>query len=224
MGLSLNVQLEFLLRIAIAALCGAAIGYERENRMKTAGIRTHLIVSLASALMMVISKYGFYDVLEIQSVGLDPSRIAAGIVTAIGFLGAGVIFVRKLNVSGLTTAAGIWATVGVGMAVGSGLYLIGIACTGMLLLVQFVLHRSLRLVKPSITEQILLKTTRSAAASPDFLYWFASHNIEIVGAKAKSVGTQEIELKLSVRLPETYGLQEVLKLLNEDEEIISIEM
>ena len=92
----------------LSIICGAGIGFERETRLKTAGIRTHIIVSLGSALMMIISKYGFGDVLQSSNIGLDPSRIAAGIVTAVGFIGAGVIFVRNQTISGVTTAAGIW--------------------------------------------------------------------------------------------------------------------
>ena len=108
---SVETELEFLLRIILSIICGACIGFERETRLKTAGIRTHIIVSLGSALMMIISKYGFGDVLQSGNIGLDPSRIAAGIVTAVGFIGAGVIFVRNQTISGVTTAAGIWATV-----------------------------------------------------------------------------------------------------------------
>ena len=92
---SVETELEFLLRIVLSIICGAGIGFERETRLKTAGIRTHIIVSLGSALMMIISKYGFGDVLQSSNIGLDPSRIAAGIVTAVGFIGAGVIFVRN---------------------------------------------------------------------------------------------------------------------------------
>ena len=95
MNFSVETELEFLLRIVLSIICGAGIGFERETRLKTAGIRTHIIVSLGSALMMIISKYGFGDVLQSSNIGLDPSRIAAGIVTAVGFIGAGVIFVRN---------------------------------------------------------------------------------------------------------------------------------
>ena len=131
-------ELEYLLRIVLAALCGGAVGFERERRLKSAGIRTHIIVALSAALMMVVSKYGFMDVLNLNSVSLDASRIAAGVVTAIGFLGAGVIFVRKQSVSGVTTAAGLWATVGVGIAVGAGLYCTGVAASAVIVLVQVV--------------------------------------------------------------------------------------
>lgn len=135
---------ELLLRILIAALCGAAIGYERKNRHKEAGIRTHILVAVGAALMMIVSKYGFDDILANKGVGLDPSRIAAQIVTGVGFLGAGIIFVRNHIVNGLTTAAGIWATSGIGMAVGSGMYLIGIISAFGVVIVQIILHLPLR--------------------------------------------------------------------------------
>lgn len=98
-------ELEYLLRIVLAAVCGGAIGFERERRSKSAGIRTHIIVALSAALMMVVSKYGFFDVIGLGGISLDASRVAAGVVTAIGFLGVGVIFTHGRTVSGVTTAA-----------------------------------------------------------------------------------------------------------------------
>ncbi len=133
-------QLEWMARILLAGLCGGLIGYERESRKKTAGLRTHVIVAVSSALMIVLSKYGFQDVVG-QYVRVDPSRIASGTVAAIGFLGSGVIFSRNKNVSGTTTSAGIWATVGVGMAVGAGLYVIGICTSAIVILVEIFLGR-----------------------------------------------------------------------------------
>ncbi len=133
-------QLELMVRIILAGVCGGAIGYERESRKKTAGLRTHVIVAVSAALMIVLSKYGFNDVLG-QHVRVDPSRIAAGTVTAIGFLGSGIIFSRNKNVSGVTTSAGIWATLGVGMAVGAGMYVIGIATTVIVVLVEIFIGR-----------------------------------------------------------------------------------
>lgn len=131
---------EYVLRLVLSALFGGIIGLEREFRMKDAGVRTHLIVSLASCMMMLVSKYGFYDVLEHPEIRLDPSRIAAGIVTAIGFIGAGTIFSRGRNVTGLTTAAGLWATVGIGMATGAGMYFISTFGTGLIITIQALLH------------------------------------------------------------------------------------
>ena len=136
---NLIVNSEYLLRIIVASICGCAIGFERKNRHKEAGMKTHAIVALGSALIMVVSKYGFSDVAP-----PDTSRIAAQVVSGIGFLGAGIIFVKDNNiVSGLTTAAGIWATSGIGLCVGSGNYFLGIMSTIIMLVLQFILHSKL---------------------------------------------------------------------------------
>ena len=150
-------EMEFFARILVAALCGAFIGYERNNRLKEAGIRTHLIVALAAALIMVVSKYGFGDVTTHPGIALDPSRIAAQIVTGVGFLGAGMIFVRNQNISGLTTAAGVWATAGIGMAVGAGLYFLGIGVSLLIIAAQMMLHRNFAWLHFPMTEQISLE-------------------------------------------------------------------
>ncbi len=140
--LSLVNYLDFLLRIAMAMVCGGLVGLEREKRLKNAGLRTHIIVAIASCLMMIVSKYGFMDVVGLDGLRLsaDASRIAHGVVSAIGFLGAGVIFVRRESVVGLTTAAGLWATVGIGITIGAGLYSVGLYTTLLILLIQWALH------------------------------------------------------------------------------------
>jgi putative Mg2+ transporter-C (MgtC) family protein len=115
--------------LGLAFLLSAAIGTEREMRQKAAGMRTHTIVGVAAALIVLISKYGFSDVLVRGVVVLDPSRVAAQIVSGIGFLGAGLIFVRRDVVNGLTTAATIWMVAAVGMAAGAGLPLLAVAVT-----------------------------------------------------------------------------------------------
>ncbi len=130
-----RTQLWCLLDILIAGILGFVIGFERKIRSKEAGIRTHTIVSLGSALLMVVSKYAFADV-----SGYDPARIAAQIVSGIGFLGAGIIVYRKHEIHGLTTAAGVWATAGVGMACGGGLYTVAVGGTILLIAVQCLLH------------------------------------------------------------------------------------
>ena len=134
---------ECFLRIVISAICGFLIGCERERRAKNAGIRTHILVAISSTLMMEVSKNGFFDVVQYPGISVDASRVAAGVVTAIGFLGAGVIFVRKENTIGLTTSAGLWATVGMGIAIGAGMYATGIAFTIFILILQLLLHSRL---------------------------------------------------------------------------------
>lgn len=220
----LLMQSAYLLRMLGAALCGAAIGYERENHLKVAGIRTHIIVSLTSALMMIISKYGFYDVLINDHISLDPSRIAAGIVTAIGFLGASVIFTRKMNVSGLTTAAGIWAVVGIGMAFGAGMYVIGIAATLFILVMQFVFHRHLKFRKAPKTEQITIQVEEDKDINAILDTAFTLKKIVISNIKATRISDHRLEIKLYVRFPESYDINDVVTLLKDTPEITSIDI
>ena len=145
--ISVLQYLEFFLRIAAASVCGAVIGMERSRRLKEAGVRTHMLVSCAAALIIIVSKYGFSDLSISEESGIwgvrgaDPARIAAQVVSGIGFLCAGVIFKHGPMVKGLTTAAGLWATSGIGLALGAGMYPLGIFSTGLVLLFQIVMHR-----------------------------------------------------------------------------------
>ena len=129
-------------RIVLSAICGAIIGLEREKRYKNAGLRTHVIVAISAAILMIVSKYGFIDIASIEGVRLtsDAGRIAASVIQSIGFLGAGVIFVRKENIIGLTTAAGLWATVGIGLCFGSGMYFLGVSATLIIILTHYILR------------------------------------------------------------------------------------
>lgn len=136
----ISAQLTWILRLVIASLCGALIGYERAIQRKSAGVRTHIVVAFSSALFMILSKYGFADLMKISGMEYDASRIAAQIVSGISFIGAGTILVKKSQISGLTTAAGVWATAAIGMAIGSGLYFLGIIATAILFIVQMIFH------------------------------------------------------------------------------------
>ena len=162
-------QLEYLLRIILALICGGLIGLERERRVKSAGIRTHMIVAASSALMMELSKYGFWDVLSEATpvIGgkVDFSRVAAGIVSAIGFLGAGVIFTRGAKVNGVTTAAGLWSTVGMGMTFGAGLYFIGGAFTCVILLTQLLMKKRQEKKRASVQVVVRVMGTQGTLCS-----------------------------------------------------------
>ncbi|MEN0054890.1 MAG: MgtC/SapB family protein [Mucilaginibacter sp.] len=130
---------DMLLRLLVAALLGSIIGWERERRHWTAGLRTHMLVSLGSALVMLVSAYGFQDVVGKPGISLDPSRVAAQVVSGIGFLGAGTIFfLRNEVVKGLTTAAGLWTVAAIGLAVGGGLYIEAISATAIALIILAV--------------------------------------------------------------------------------------
>ena len=130
----MDIFWDFALRLFVAGAMGVLICLEREYRAKEAGYRTHFLVALGSALMMIVSQYGFMEVLKTDLIRLDPSRIAAQVVSGIGFIGAGTIILQKQIVRGLTTAAGIWATSGIGLAVGAGMYAVGISATLLVLL------------------------------------------------------------------------------------------
>ncbi len=118
-----------VIRLLMATALGALIGVEREYHAKEAGVRTHLLVAVGSCLFMILSAYGFDAFLDQDHVSFDPSRIAAQVVTGIGFLGAGTIILQKQVVRGLTTAAGVWVTAAIGLACGIGMYLIAAVAT-----------------------------------------------------------------------------------------------
>ena len=117
----MSMTWDFILRLFVAGALGTVIGLDREYRAKEAGYRTHFLVSLGSALIMIVSQYGFMEVVKMEGIDLDPSGI--------GFIGAGTIIFQKQIVRGLTTAAGIWATSGIGLAIGAGMYWLGISAT-----------------------------------------------------------------------------------------------
>lgn len=141
------MELEFIIRIFVAALLGGAIGLEREYRAKEAGFRTHFLVALGSALFMIVSAYGFEGAMLTPEHRWDVSRVASQVVSGIGFIGAGTIIFHKSEnvVRGLTTAAGLWVTAAIGLACGGGMYVLSIASTFLVLVgleaFNFFLHK-----------------------------------------------------------------------------------
>lgn len=127
-------QWELIARLLLAAGLGSVVGWERERLQWTAGLRTHMLVALGSCLMIIVSAYGFSSVLSARVV-LDPSRVAAQVVTGVGFLGAGSIILRNEVIKGLTTAASVWAVAGVGLAAGAGLYSASVVTTMIILVI-----------------------------------------------------------------------------------------
>ena len=138
----MDMTLEFCLRILVAAVLGGAIGWEREYRAKEAGLRTHFLVALGSALFMIVSAYGFEGAMTAPEHRWDVSRIAAQVVSGIGFIGAGTIIFHKSEnvVRGLTTAAGLWVTAAIGLACGGGMYILASAATILVLVGLEVLN------------------------------------------------------------------------------------
>ena len=195
----------FIVRMLVAIVCGLAIGVERKSRSKEAGIRTHAIVCLASCLFMILSKYLaaplFSDITGNTFDG-DATRIASQVVTGIGFLGAGIIMYRRDVMHGLTTAAGVWATAAIGMAIGSGFIVTGVCATAMILLLQFIFHLP---IKAFTTRHIAIIRMQILVENDDIL----PQIMEKIGAKkvssykAKQVGESLIA---TVEVPTTEEL------------------
>lgn len=199
----LITELEMLARLLIAVLLGGAIGFERERKNQAAGLRTHIAVILGATLIMIISKYGFLDV---DVVNKDPARLAAQVVSGIGFLGAGTIIVHRNMIRGLTTAASLWTTAGIGLAIGAGMYIVGIG-TALLLLVTLVLVQNLEL--KAITKKykrIVVQTTDSnrflqdlevvLKANDIWLHEVKSHKIKANQDEGNYEDLEEIEVFL----------------------------
>ena len=180
-------QWSYVFRMIIAGCCGFVIGLERKNRSKEAGVRTHAVVACSSALMMVISKYGFADTAaNIAGMrGADGARIAAQVVSGIGFLGAGMIFVHKNTITGLTTAAGVWATAGVGMAIGAGMYVVGICAAFIIVLTQIILHGNFRWLKPIKQKKLIIKEVNAADFQEHTINLLHEAKINIVDVSAE---------------------------------------
>ena len=131
---------EVTLRLFLAAVLGGAVGMDRQRYEWAAGLRTHMLVCLGSALIMIVSAYGFSDILTVNHVSLDPSRVAAQVVSGIGFLGAGtILFLKHEVVKGLTTPAGLWTVAGIGLAIGGGLYFAAAAATILVLIILILI-------------------------------------------------------------------------------------
>ena len=183
-------ELDFFIRILLACLCGACIGFERSRRLKEAGIRTHVIVCCAAALLMIVSKYGFADLTSMTGEvfngtrGADPARVAAQVVSGISFLGAGVIFKHGNTIKGLTTAAGIWATAGIGLAIGSGMFVIGIFTTILVAALQIFMHHVVVNAEPTHISHLRFTVVGSGAFASQFADFITEHKIQIMESTA----------------------------------------
>jgi putative Mg2+ transporter-C (MgtC) family protein len=201
-----------LLRLGLAALLGGTIGIEREFREREAGLRTHMLVAVGSALFTVISAFGFRDVLGSGSgalVRLDPSRISAQIVSGIGFLGAGAIIRQGLSIRGLTTAATLWAVAAIGMAAGAGSYAAAIITTGLVLVMLWPLRYVGRLLDRDHVHR--LDVNLAVGSSPRLVV----EAVERLGARLESfeVGEDERTVEVKLHLPRGLSREVVVRTL-----------
>ena len=218
---------EFCLRILIACLCGAVIGVERSRRFKEAGVRTHVIVCAAAALVMVVSKYGFADLAVAGgnfngTRGADPARVAAQVVCGVGFLGAGVIFRNGNTVKGLTTAAGLWATAGIGLAIGAGLYWIGVFVTAVIAVLQYFMHRFTVGVDSYVSDLLRITAPESAEFQSILEEKLKAWNAQATETRIVRAENGLATYELTLLLPRYIDTKEIMETLRENKEIVEI--
>ena len=205
--LTLYDNLEFLIRLLLSAGLGALVGLERSKRQKEAGVRTHCIIACTSALFMILSKYAFVDT-AIGADGLrgaDPARIAAQVVSGISFLGAGVIFKNGNSIRGLTTAAGMWGTAAIGMAVGAGMYWLGLIEAAMLVAIQIILHRFPVGADALTTQEILVEMEDTPELQAQFDALLQAHNGQVMESSlSRDEGYLRMEITAKLEPPITH--------------------
>ena len=208
-------NLEFFIRILLSAVLGALVGLERTKRQKEAGIRTHCIIACAAAVFMILSKYAFADPASaLGTRGVDGARIAAQVVSGISFLGAGVIFKNGNSIRGLTTAAGIWATSAIGMAIGAGMYWVGLITTAIMMVAQVVLHRFPVAGDAAVTQELAVSMTDTPELHQALNQLLDSHGGNVTDS-ALSRDDTHITMELTVRLAEPITYEEALRFMQE---------
>ncbi len=217
-------QVDYSFRLLIAVLCGAFLGMERSFRSKHAGLRTHAILAGGAALFMILSKYAFFDLAKGAGLqGFDPTVIACYIIDGSGFLGAGIIFnkVDQDTVSGLTTAAGIWATAAIGMACGSGLLLLGILTTLLFLLIPRLIAFNHVYIAP--IRILYLKVQNTPALRRMLNEKKEEYQIQVVSARyGRTRADGSVSIYLQIRTPRSISFEDVYHFLKAHPEITEI--
>ena len=218
-------QAVYLMRIILACICGGLIGIERQQRTKVAGTRTHMMIALATALMMIISKYVFMDVTEIPGASLDVSRVAAGIISGIGIMGGGIIMTGKQGyVSGITTAVGIWATIGIGMAFGAGMYALGAGTTLIMLVLQWALHKNLWIVKQPTRAQVNFRLSNDRQAYEKVSNELEQYKISMYQIKWERKSNDTFLLRCQVVIPSGFTRDDIVEIFTGMEEVETFEV
>lgn len=215
---------EMIARLLLASVLGSMIGLQREHQFWTAGLRTHMLVATGACLFMIVSAFGFQQALTQQGTQLDPSRIAAQIVTGIGFLGAGSIMMRGEVIKGLTTAASLWAVAAIGMTIGGGLYLLGVAATLLILLILITIgpieHRYRDYIKVHVIKLVAPTGVLNRQSLEDFLGADAGRLKQVVVEQGPDMGTESItvEFRKTSRVETAELLKKILTIPDVREE------
>ncbi|WP_342152151.1 MgtC/SapB family protein [Methylorubrum sp. SB2] len=215
---------EMVARLLLAGAMGSVIGFERERLLWAAGLRTHMLVCVGACLFMLVSAFGFADVLGERNVQLDPSRVAAGVVSGIGFLGAGTILLRGEAVKGLTTAASLWAVAAIGLAVGGGLYVPALAATGLvvgiLAGVKPIEERWHDRMRPCEIDLTVKAGSLAIDALPELTGERASRIRQFVVRPGAEPGLEDVTITFA-RLPRA-GVEAVARRLRENPAVIRV--
>lgn len=217
--LDMTLKIELIFRLFASLIAGVAIGLERENRNKDAGMKTHALVALGSAMAMVVSKYGFSD-----GAGGDMSRIAAQVISGIGFIGAGVIFVKRDTiVRGLTTAAGLWVTAAIALALGAGMYLIGTVATLLVVSFQYFFYKEIfKIRKPR--EATVKLSYKDHIRTTHIIRTLVELDIHIIHERIiHNFDKNFTQLTLDIEMPQDMTVRQLQKIAGSFEGLISFE-
>lgn len=202
---------EIILRLSLAAFLGGLVGLERERKNWAAGLRTHMLVCVGASLTMMVSTYGFADILGTKNIVLDPSRIAAQVISGIGFIGAGtILFLREGIIRGLTTASGLWTVAAVGLATGGGMYFAALITTVLAIVILWILQPLEKRFSSRFHQKtlriVIVDRVRSASIISNL---FENTHLEIATCNIDNAGT---EFVISVRF-KNVNTAELLKMI-----------
>lgn len=215
-------DLEYLTRVLLAGFCGFVIGLERQKRTKNAGVRTHCMIGMSTALLIVVSKYGFLDVALANGMNVDISRLAASIIGGVGIISGGLIFIGKQGTaSGITTTTGILMTMAIGMSIGSGMRMLGIYSTIVVIVVQAVLHTKLGIVSDPIRAVVTLKLDNN---EDDWIQKIEKDGILINSVNWKHTSGNQYKVTLNMRFPKKMTRREAADLITEYKKVESFEI
>jgi putative Mg2+ transporter-C (MgtC) family protein len=222
--------LEIGLRLVLATLLGGLVGLEREQSNRPAGFRTHILVCVGSALIMLISMYGFEEYIREKSqygyVVADPARLAAQVVSGIGFLGAGTILVHGFAIRGLTTAASLWVVAGIGLALGAGFYFGAVLCTVLVLLCLIFLNRlDSSVLKKNTLFRLTIKVQDQPGQLGSIATLLGEHNVDIRGMSIEETNRGDlVTLVFRVRLPNTVTIANLLDRLHQLDGVMEVKV
>jgi putative Mg2+ transporter-C (MgtC) family protein len=186
-------NMELVIRVMLAVICGGLIGFEREWSHQAAGLRTHILVSMGSTTIMLLSIYGFSGFVKEAHLNIDPTRLAAQVISGIGFLGAGAIIRNGSTVKGLTTAASIWTVAAIGLSIGAGFYRVALSATLGVLIVLFVLYKGEQLLFFRVrSHNLMIQTTGKGIPHP-IIRALEVHKIKVVGVHFKQMNKVQAE-------------------------------